>query len=196
MTDTKSLIRTATVKLTGLSPFSPSRAFDPDVEGRGDNETADDHEKRIWRHRIHHEADGTCFIPSMMIQLMLQYMAKRIGAKIPGKRNATYTKHFESGIAVPSDARIEGSDWQKVPGQWLHLNADGVRGGGKRVWRCMPMIMPWSVTTEIVLLDPEIPEDLFERTLVGGGAFCGFGRFSPRRGGTNGRFRADKIEWS
>jgi hypothetical protein len=190
------MVRVATVHLVGLSPFSPSKAYDPDVDPRGEKETADDHEKRVWRNRIHKAQDGTCLIPAMMIQFLIQFMAKRISAKIPGKRNATYTKHFEGGVAVSEDARIEGTQWEKVRGQWFHLNADGKRGGGTRVWRCMPMIDRWEVTFDVHLLDDEIPQDLFERVMREGGAFCGFGRFSPRRGGTNGRYRVESIEWA
>lgn len=188
-------IRCAVVTLTGLSPYSPSKAFDPDVDPRGENESADNHEKRVWRNRIHHDADGTCLIPAMMAQFAIQFTAQRISAKIPGKRNATYTKHFTGGLAVDSDGRIEGTHWEKVRGQWFHLNADGKRGGGTRVWRCMPMIDKWETTLRVVVLDAEIPEDLFERVMREAGVFCGFGRFSPRRGGTNGRFRVSKIKW-
>lgn len=191
-------VRIATVTLTSVpgSPYSPSKAYDPDVDPKKDGETADDHEKRVWRNRIHKAEDGTCVIPAMMIQFMTQFACKRIGKKIPGKGQSNYTKHFEGGIAVPEDGRIEGSNWEQVRGQWLHLNADGKRGGGTRVWRCMPMIDKWTTTVGIYLLDPVIPEDLFEQSLREGGIFCGFGRFSPRKGGTNGRFTVDAIKWA
>lgn len=187
--------RVATISLTGISPYSPSKAYDPDVDPRGEKETADDHEKRVWRNRIHRAEDGTALIPAMMVQFLIQFIAKRIGAKIPGKRNATYTKHFEGGIMVQDDVRIEGTHWERVRGQWFHLNADGKRGGGTRVWRCMPMIDKWDVTFDVVLLDDEIPEELFERVVREGGLFCGFGRFAPRKGGTNGRYQVRKITW-
>ena len=189
-------VRVARVHLVGLSPYSPSKAYDPDVDPKGEKESADAYEKRVWRNRIHRDGDGTVLIPAMMVQFLIQFMAKRIGAKIPGKRNATYTKHFEGGVAVTADARIEGVKWDKVRGQWFHLNADGKRGGGTRVWRQMPMIDQWEVEFDVHVLDDEIPEDLFDRTLREGGAFCGFGRFSPRRGGTNGRFRVESVKWS
>jgi hypothetical protein len=67
---------------------------------------------------------------------------------------------------------------------------------GKRVWRCFPMIFPWKVAFEVMLLDDEIPEDLFERCMREGGLFCGFGRFAPRKGGTNGRYKLDAVKWS
>jgi len=189
-------IRVATITLTGASPYSPSKAYDPDVDPKREGETADDHEKRVWRNRIHRAEDGTVLIPAMMAQFLIQFMAARISAKIPGKGNKTYTKHFEGGIMVPDDVRIEGTHWEKVRGQWFYLNADGKRGGGKRVWRCMPMIDKWDATFEVILFDDEIPEKLFERVVREGGRFCGFGRFSPRRGGTNGRYFVRSIEWS
>lgn len=186
--------RKATITITGISPFSPSRAFDPDTEGRADGETADDHERRIWRHRITHADDGVALIPAMAVQLMLQSVAPRLG-KIPGQRNATYTKHFLNGILVENDLRIEGTNWQTVRGQWLHLNADGKRGGGTRVWRCMPMIDDWTITFDVIVLDPAITEEVFEKALTLGGIYNGFGRFAPRKGGTNGRYKVDSIEW-
>lgn len=190
------MVRVATITLVGLSPFSPSKAYDPSVDPKSEKETADDYEKRVWRNRIHRAEDGTCIIPAMMIQFLIQWAAKRIGMKIPGKGNRNYNKNFEGGIAVIEDARIEGTNWETVSGQWFHLNADGVRGGGKRVWRCMPMIDKWQVTFDVHLLDDEIPTDLFERVMKEGGQFCGFGRFAPRRGGTNGRYMVESIEWS
>jgi hypothetical protein len=189
-------VRVATVSIEGLSPFSPSRAFDPDVSGRNDNESADDHEKRVWRKRIHYNQDGVCIIPAMMIQLMIQSMAKRCNVRIPGQGQATYTKNFVGGVAVPDDAIIPGTNWETVRGEWFHLNADGKRGGGTRVWRCMPMIDKWSIKFEAMVFDDLIPKELFERVIREGGLFCGFGRFSPRKGGTNGRYQLKSIEWS
>ena len=53
-----------------------------------------------WRERLHVNSDGYVFIPPMAFKNCISEIAKYRSDKIPGKRNATYTKHFESGVLV------------------------------------------------------------------------------------------------
>jgi len=79
----------------------------------------------------------------------------------------------------------------------LHQNADGVRGSGKRVKRTFPIVAEWKGVVEYHVIDATITESVFRQHIECAGMFIGLGRFRPRQaGGTNGRFRVTKIEWT
>ena len=129
-------IRTATCTINSLSPYGQSK---PLATVRKQKETAEDHEKRCWRERIHSTPDGYVFIPPMAFKFSIAEAAKFLSKKIPGKNRQTYTKHFESGIMV-LDPVVLSLKEKDVEGEWMFLNADGKRGSGSRVWRCMPVV--------------------------------------------------------
>ena len=65
-----------------------------------------------------------------------------------------------------------------------------------RVLRRFPVIpMGWKSTVEVYILDPIITEPIFREILEQSGIFVGLGQFAPRNGGTNGRFRIEKLVW-
>lgn len=189
MTTTK----TATAHLIGVSPYSPSRAHSAPKEPR---ETADAYEQRTWREKAHYD-DKTreAFIPAMSFKMALDSAAQMLGLKIPGKGNSTYSKFFKSGVLVLEPAML-GVKVDDMRGIRIHANADGKRGGNKRVWRTFPTVDEWSATVVFHVLAPEITEDIFRDHLVQAGSFVGVGRYRPQNGGTNGRFSLGKLEWS
>lgn len=185
-------MRTATATLQSLSPYSQSRYHD---EPKLNKEGADAYEIRTWRSR-QHVANGTVFIPPMAFKNCLDEAAAYLGAelKIPGQGNARYTKHIESSVLV-LDGLDLGLNPEEVPGEWLFMNSDGKRGGGKRVKRCYPRIDKWSGDVVFYVGDDTITTEVFERVLTTAGQFVGIGRFRPRNRGFYGRFEITKIVW-
>lgn len=184
-------MKRAIASLESISPYSQSRKHN---DARQEREQHDDYEKRTWRSRLHVNADGNVFIPPMAFKNCLSEAAKYMSVQIPGKGKATYTKHFEAGVLVvdPLVLPIKAAD---VPGEWLSLNADGKRGSGKRVDRCMPCIATWSGNVEFLILDEIITKEAFIQHLEAAGNFIGIGRFRPRNNGYYGRFKIAKLTW-
>ena len=85
---------------------------------------------------------------------------------------------------------------EAVSGEWLFVPANGMRGNGKRVWRCFPRISTWEGQVKFVVLDETITRDVFFEHLQQAGAFIGIGRFRPRNNGYYGRFSVEKLEWN
>ena len=182
---------TATVNLESLSPLSFSRHYTTDKLSK---ELPKDYEVRTWRDRLHSDDNGEVFIPPMAPKHCVTEASRFLGMKIPGKRNATYTKHFEAGVIV-FDPIMLGVKKQDVRGEWLFVPSDGKRGGGSRVEKCFPLIPRWSGTVIFHILDDTITEDVFKLHLEEAGNFIGIGRFRPRNSGYYGRFSVAKFKW-
>ena len=177
--------------LERLSPYSQSKHHNTPYLT---DELYGAYEQRTWRSRLHVDSDGKVFIPPMALKNSISECALFKSEKIPGKGNAKWTKHFEAGILVTEgiDTGLLAAD---VKGEWLFLNADGRRGGGKRVMRCMPVIPHWKGATEYYLLDEIITKEVFERNLEWAGQIIGIGRFRPRKNGFYGRYKIVELEW-
>lgn len=190
----------AQATLVGVSPLSFSRAHsEPKLT---DNEHPDAYDTRTWRSRLHADQSGRCFIPPMTLKYAITATARFRSVKIPGQRNATYTKHFEAGVLVVEGAMLYDAAGKpimrdEVEGERLYLNADGKRGGSTRVWRTMPKIHEgWNARASFYVLDEVINADIFQRFLVDAGKFNGLGRFRPQMGGFYGRFVVKDFAWS
>lgn len=184
----------ARVTISGITPLSQSRQHD---EPKLDGERPDDYDKRTWRHKLNtstHDGKTTVVIPAHGLHQAIAAAAKYSKRQIPGQGKATWTAKFTSGITLLEDPAL-GVDPATVEGVTISANADGIRGSGKRVPRKFPIIPKWSATFDVVILDPIITEDIFREMLTMAGMFIGIGRFRPEKGGTNGRFRIDNIDW-
>lgn len=184
-------MKTAKITLKSTSPYSQSRLIQSPREPK---ETADDHEKRTWRERMHVNVDGNVFIPPMAFKNCLSESAKYLGMQIPGKGKATYTKHFEAGLLImdPLVLPIRAED---VVGEWFHVPADGRRGGSRRVLRCFPVIPSWAGDVIAYVLDEAITSEVLDTHAREAGRFIGIGRFRPRNNGFYGRFEVERIVW-
>jgi len=186
-------ISSANVRIVGISPYSQSRKHtEPMYEG----ENKDDHDIRTWRHKMNLSDDGAMVvIPAHGMHQCLAAAAKYSKKQIPGQGKATWTKKFESGITFLEDVptSIDPNDVQSVT---ISANANGIRGAGARVSRRFPIMPEWSAEFEVIILDPIITEAVLREMLQIAGMFIGLGRFRPERGGTNGRFRLDKLVWN
>lgn len=180
----------ATVTLESLTPYSQSRKHD---EPRLEGESPDDYNRRTWRAQQLVE-NGTVHMPASGIHQGLVAAARYSKKQIPGQGKATWTKKFESGIALFSNVDL-GVDPATVDYIDIYANADGIRGSGKRVMRRFPIIPKWSATFDVHILDPIITEDIFSEVVEQAGMFIGVGRYRPEKGGTNGRFRMAALNW-
>jgi hypothetical protein len=188
-------MKKATVTLTSASPYSQSRQYAPDVP-KLEKESNADYDSRNWREHQHYDRKtGEVFIPPMALKNALMECAQYLGEKIPGKGNATWTKHFTAGILVTDPIRL-GVKKDETEGETFSCHADGKRGSGTRVPRKFPVIHEWEAKAEFYILDETITKDVFERYLVEAGKFIGVGRFRPRNGGFYGRFHVgDDLTW-
>lgn len=184
-------MKTATVTIEGVSPYSQSRHY---VTDKLNKESPADYEKRTWRDRLHVNERDEVFIPPMSIKNCLSEVAKFLSVQIPGKGKSTYTKHFEAGVLVTDPIPL-GIKKKDVPGEWLYVPSDGVRGSGKRVDKCFPIIHKWGGVVVIYVLDDTITQDVFAYHVQQAGNFIGIGRFRPRNNGFYGRFKPTNISW-
>jgi hypothetical protein len=184
-------MRKVTATLESLSPYGQSKYIE---EPRRDKETANDHEKRIWRDRCHYDDDGHVFIPPISLKNCLQEAAKFLGEQIPGRGKERYTKHFEAGVMVLDGLTLPETR-DTVEGLWLMLPSDGRVGGTSRVPKCMPRIPKWKGNVTFWILDDTITPSVFERTLREAGQFIGLGYWRPIKRGMWGRFRVVQCEW-
>jgi hypothetical protein len=185
-------VKIAIAHLKSVSPYSQSRAHE---EPKLDKETPDDYERRTWRSKCHADENGEVFIPPMSFKNALDSAAKYLSVKIPGKRNATYTKHFKSGVLCVDVVRL-GVMKDDVKGERIYVNADGVRGSGKRVYRTFPVFPSWDAEVTFYVMDDTITPSVFEQHLQEAGKFIGIGRFRPENGGFNGRFEVASVKWA
>lgn len=187
-------MKTCIARLKSASAYSQSRAH---VTEKLEKESHDDFEKRTWREKCHVDDNGNIVIPGMSFKMSLDKAASFLGHKIPGKRNATYTKHFLAGVLVLDNPVIQPlMTKDDVEDEPLYVNADGVRGSGKRVWRHFPLIREWAAEVTFYIADETITKDVFEQHLREAGKFIGIGRFRPERGGFKGRFEVAGTQWS
>lgn len=197
-------MKQATVKITGQAPYAQSRFHGIEKLPR---EGADEYERRTWPQKAHIDEDGYIYIHALAFKKCIAEAAKYLSVQIPGKGKSTYTKHFQSGVLLLENARIEGrkglikaSDLDQegtgYGGQTLFVPADGVAGSGKRVHRTFPVVAsPWSCTVEFMIADDIITRDVFKSHLTTAGSLIGVGAFRVRNGGIWGRFTADIIQW-
>lgn len=186
-------MRVAVCTLQSVSPYSQSRPYEMSVP-KQERENAKDYEVRTWRNRLHVTPKGFVYIPAMSFKYAITEAAAMLGMQIPGKGKATYRKFFESGILIP-ESPILPLRADDVPGDWLYLNSDGVRGSGKRVYRCMPRIDSWRVDLVVYITADEITPPVFVKHLEEAGKMVGIGRWRVRSQGQYGRWRVEKVEW-
>ena len=184
-------MKTAIAKIKSASPYSQSRHYTTEKLPK---ELAKDYEARTWRDRLHTTDAGEVFIPPMSFKNCLSEAAKFLGIQIPGKDKSTYTKHFEAGVLVMDGLHL-GIKAADVKGEWLFVPSDGVRGSGKRVDKCFPVIHEWGGNVTFHVLDETITEDVFLNHLKQAGAFIGIGRFRPLNNGFYGRFAVESVTW-
>ena len=162
-------------------------------------ESAGEYEERTWRERLHKDEKGNVVLGPLMVKNLLRDVAKYLGEKIVGKRNATYTKHFKSGVMVFEqvpllDLRGRPISAESVEPLWLNVPSDGMTGGTKRVPKAFPQVKEWQGTVDIHVLDETITKDVLLRHLTEAGNFIGLGAMRVANGGISGRFKVVDIK--
>lgn len=185
-------MRKCTALLESIAPYFQSRYVGvPKL----DRENPRDYEERTWRERVHTNDKGEVFIPATAFHKSVIRAAEMLSIKVPGKGQSTYTKHFRAGILVSEGIDL-GIKKEDVQARRLLLNADGKRGGGKRVERNMPCIPTWKGSVTFYILDNAITNSLFEQHLAEAGLLVGIGQNRPENQGVSGRFRVVSCKWS
>lgn len=178
------------------SPYSQSAQH---ATEKLDREQHDDYDERTWRNKATVNKEGQVCIPAMALKQSVDTAAYKLGEKVPNRRGATYKNFFASGffcdhdVAIANGKALTPADAAKKP---INANADGVRGSGKRVVRRFPEWERWNGIAEFTITDDILTQDVFERHLKAAGMIVGIGRFRPEKGGTNGRFKVTKVEWT
>lgn len=191
-------MRTCTVHLTSITPYSSSRMLDEDLypflkEGK---ETHADRDMRLWREKATTDDDGIVCIPAMGLKMAVDEAVKRLNIKVEEKGRSTYTKVFLAGQICDDQPGVRtGVHRDDMKSIDIFANVDGIRGSGKRVKRRFPYLLEWEGDAHFLILDDVIREDVFERAVVEAGRLIGVGRFRPEKGGMLGRFRADGFRW-
>ncbi len=184
-------MRTVSITLESIAAYSQSGFLE---EKKLAKESYDDFEKRIWKDKAHYTDDGHVFIPQFAFKQAIDSAAKYLG-KIPGKGQATWSKHFVNGIVI-SDSIVLPDTRDGLQCVWINANPGGKRGSGARVRKCFPVIPKWTGTLKCVVLAEEIQEEVFAKAFELAGSLIGIGRFRPENGGNNGRFIVKSIKWS
>lgn len=187
-------MKKATVQLSAASPYSQSRLYSAEVP-KLEKESSGDYDARNWREHQHYDRKtGEVYIPPMALKNALMECAQYLGEKIPGKGNATWTKHFTAGILC-ADPVMLGVKQDETEGETFMCHADGKRNSGTRVPRKFPVIREWDAKAVFYVLDETITQSVFTRYLEEAGKFIGIGRFRPRNGGFYGRFHVGDVKW-
>lgn len=184
-------LRKVSITIEGISPYTQSRYHGtPKLDG----ELPDAYEERTWKNKAHVTPDGHVFIPAVAIQTCIKDAAKFMNKKIPGRRNETWTKHFDSGILV-SNPIVLDTKIDSVKKLSVHVPSDGKPGGKSRVMRHFPTIDNWGGTVELTILDDMITEDVLLEVCETAGNLIGLGTFRVRNRSTHGRFNVKKLKW-
>lgn len=187
-------VNSALVTLKGMTPYSQSRKHEtPRLEG----ESHEDYDRRTWRERQTVEVvEGkrSVVVPAFALHCAISDAAKYSGGKIKGEGMKRWTEKFRSGLMFRCNPSLDldPDDTDHID---VWVNADGRRGGSVRVWRRFPIFWKWTVSFELMVLDPIITEAKLVETLSAAGLFIGIGRYRPQNMGTNGRFTIESLDW-
>ena len=128
----------AVVHLESTTPYSQSRYI---MATKPAKMKHDEWEEQSWRQRgweITTGPDkGKMYIPAQQFKNALIEAAKYLGMKVKGKGQATYTKHFTSGILIENDM-ILPVKLADCEADTVMVSADGKPGGAKKVIYFIP----------------------------------------------------------
>ena len=79
-------MKTAVALLSGIGNYTQGRRYTRDeIPASSDTESFDDYEKRTWRERMHHNENGTLFIPPIAFKDCILTAALKLRHTVPGK---------------------------------------------------------------------------------------------------------------
>jgi hypothetical protein len=106
---------------------------------------------------------------------------------------ATYTKHFVSGVLV-MDPLVLPLKKGEVEGEWRHVPADGMPGWVEAGDEVLPSHSQVGRECEIQVLDDTVTLQVLEEHLVQARQFVGVGSFRPQNRGIYGRFNLVSLK--
>lgn len=154
------------------------------------------HDQRCWQERMHVDNNGQVFIPAIALKRTLASTARYLSERIPGKGQATFTKHFTSGILVLTDLMV-GISAKDVRGVTINVPAQPQKPKGPRVDRKFPVIPQWQASFEIMVNDPILiswPKKI-EQYLHFSGKFIGLLSMRVGNGGQHGRYSVKNVKY-
>jgi hypothetical protein len=177
------------------SPYSQSAMVQVP---KHDRESAQDYDDRTWREHCTTDAAGNVQIPNIAFPQSLVDAAHLLGMKVPGRRTG-FKAFFTQAVVCNENVAIHNGSgpWTKADAEMIIINAhaNGQRGSGKRVPRKYPMFPRYHGVAAFTVLDDVITDDVFEQHFKYAGVFVGIGRWSPKVGGLNGRYRPTRFDW-
>lgn len=189
-------MRVCIASIMGLSIYSQGA---PLKSAKGRNESYDEFEKRVWKERCNvreagHPDEGHIYVPGQAFKGCLASGARYMSEKIKGKGNATWTKHFYSGVHCDDGLSLVET-LETVSSINLFVPSDGKKGSSAKVWKTFPVIQSWAGDVKFQIVDSQIQEEVFERYLQYAGLNIGVGRWRPENGGSNGMFKVTNFVW-
>lgn len=185
----------AVVHLESSTPYSQSRFI---MSTKPSKMKHDEWEEQSWRQRgweITTGPDkGKMYIPAQQFKNALIEAAKYLGMKVRGKGQATYTKHFTSGILIENDLVLPVK-LAECEADTVMVSADGKPGGAKKVMKHFPLVQQWEGALTFIVIDETIDREVFEQHMIHAGALVGIGRWRRSKNGRYGAFRIAKIDW-
>lgn len=185
-------MKSAVCKLRSRTPITFGKFHQTEKLNK---ELHDAYEMRTWKEKAHYTENDTVMIPGTMFSNSIRESAKFMSIQIPGKGKATYTKHFDAGITVPSNIDT-GIKKETLSGASVHVPSDGKPGGSKRVMKVFPLVRDWEGEIVVYIGDDIITKEVFEDVLRNAGLLIGIGTWRPRNRGMNGQFEVVDIKWS
>jgi hypothetical protein len=184
-------MKTVKVHIKSAAPVCQSRFHNTP---KLDKETPDAHEQRTWKEKAHYDENGVAFVPGRAFKFALAASAKQLGMQVPGRGKKTYKDAFNNGVLILENLSL-GFTRETAKGVTVHVNADGVRGSGKRVLRTFPIAHQWGGELVVHIANDMITKEVFETHFREAGRFIGIGQNRPENGGDHGRFDVTKFEW-
>jgi len=185
-------LKKAIATITLVTPYCQSRFH---ATPKLNKELHDAYERRTWQERLHTDESGQVMVPGMAFANAIKEAAKFLSIQVPGKGKATWTKHFEAGISVIDDVPT-GRHKDEALEKRMFVPSDGKRGGGSRVMKSYPTLLPpMTLQPTFLVQDDSITVETFASHLQQAGMLIGIGSFRVRNNGTFGRFEVEEINW-
>jgi hypothetical protein len=156
--------------------------------------TADEIQRDLWRHKLHHKPDLGIFHPSDGLTKAMIEGAKKWGVSIPGKNRSKYNTAFQSAITMISDFVVCDEKWKHIGFESPLLKSDErqvTKKDGGQVLVVTPRLdPPWNAKFVVTVHDPVFNGTVIATMLRYAGLYNGIGSWWKKWG----RFEPTKVE--
>jgi hypothetical protein len=172
-----------TVWMQSLCPFQFSRP----VRAKLREESDVDYDTAVMRDRAHYTAEGFATIPQRHFKKALELSPSYLNEKLKGGR--TLTKYFKSALACTQGIVLPYTRTD-IP----LLSVTVITKEGYMVTSTHPTIEKWEGSTEWLIYDDLLTQDLLLRHFRAAGIYVGVGKWRVGNGGEYGRFGIVDIQ--